>query len=474
MTYIYLSILLLPLSTQATPLHLTARKDPIPTVANIANEYGHNPCASPTDEAQSWLCEHPEISTAPVDTATVIQGNYGTVNPDTASSSSATASEVDGGPSEPVQPSTSTSDIAAVATWYSLPNGGSSAATRTVGVQPTQPTTPVSSVPVAPTESTYLSTSVIEDGYTITSSQPSEGTISSEPSSTIAEPSSAAAQSTSSTLSSNSTTSPPSECGCGYTLSENFNSAYYPKAKIIDFSTIADGTDVTSLGFSTSNGDKIGASSTVDPSSICVASSENVYISGGVLNIKVPAGQMTGGEIVFVEAVTGGVFSMEAKIDKTEGTCQSLFTYTKTEGTADELDMEMLGKNIFKPDDNGDTGIGLSNYAPDGSKDGEHADYTSDPTADFNRYTIGWFSDSNKFYYNDQQLKGPEPHLPVNPSSIIINNWSNGDPTFTAGPPAQDNILQIRKIEYYYQTEDHSIYPAMASGCSVDSACQVK
>ncbi|WVQ66938.1 uncharacterized protein L199_005129 [Kwoniella botswanensis] len=473
MTYIHLFILFLPLSTHATPLHLTARQDPVPTVANIANEYGHNPCASPTDVAQSWLCEHPEIATAPVDSATIIPGNYGTVNPNTVSSSAASAPVTYDGPSEPVEPTTFISDIASVATSYSSPDAGSSAATRTVGVQPTQSTTPVSSVPIAPTEVPYLSSSVVEDGYTVTSSHPSQNTIPNEPSSTIAEPSSPATQSTSSTSNSNSTTSSPSECGCGYSFSENFNSAYYPKAKIIDFSTIADGTDVTNLGFSVSNGDKIGASSMTDHSMICVGSSENVYIAGGVLNIKVPAGQLKGGEIVFEEAVTGGVFSMEAKIDKTEGTCQSLFAYTRTEGTADELDMEMLGKNIFKPDDNGDTGIGLSNYAPDGSKDGEHADYTSDPTADFNRYTIGWFSDSNKFYYNDQQLKGPEPHLPVNPSSIIINNWSNGVPTFTAGPPAEDNTLQIRKIEYYYQTEDHSMYPALASGCSVDSACQV-
>lgn len=30
----------------------------------------------------------------------------------------------------------------------------------------------------------------------------------------------------------------------------------------------------------------------------------------------------------------------------------------------------------------------------------------------------------------------------VNPSHVILNNWSNGDPGFTQGPPTKDTILR--------------------------------
>ncbi|WVW86219.1 hypothetical protein I302_108261 [Kwoniella bestiolae CBS 10118] len=436
MLTIYLLALLLPTLSLASPVHLTARQDP---------------CASPTDVAQSWLCEHPEIPTAPVDSATIIAGDSGTVNPSTVQPLPPSVPGTEVAPSAPVGSVPPSSDIPPTGTSLT------SAATRTMGVKPTYPATSVSAIPLeGPFSASEVPTPATES--TIPNSASSVSAV--EPTSSAALP---------------SNTPGSSDCSCGYSFSDKFNSAYYPKSKIIDFSTIPDGTDLATLGLNVSES-TIGPASVADPSARCVGTLENVYIAGGVLNIKVPAGAgggLTAGEVIFEEELpTGGVFSMEAKIDKTEGTCQSLFTYTTIEGTSDELDMEMLGNNIFKPGQNGDQGIGLSNYQPDGAKDGAHAAYPNDPTADFNRYTIGWFSDSNKFYYNDEELKGPEPHLPVNPCSIVINNWSNGDPGFTQGPPAQDNILQVRKLEYYYQTEEHSIYPALAPGCSVENACQ--
>ncbi|WWC91755.1 uncharacterized protein L201_006702 [Kwoniella dendrophila CBS 6074] len=510
MLYQALFTLLLVLSTKATPIDINKRQDSslAPTVAHIANEYGHRSgnCATPTDVAQSWLCEHPEIQTGANPDPAAATANYGTVNPATVVPQPTQ--------SVPDAPASATDVVSSQRTDVGIDSAA--VPTRTNGVVPTQPlpsvpgisNTQASGDPATTTAADTGSTpaeppSVIEGGFTITKSdvpagpdRPASTTSPVDPAipTTSVDPGAASESTTapSSGVSSSASAGAPTtggnssaasgtgegDCKCGYSFSEKFNSAYYPLSKVIDFSKIPDGSSIAeALGseFVVSEGDQIGAISKADGVTFCTGSSENVYIKDGLLNIRVSpgGGEFKGGELVFNVPTTGGIFSMDAKIDKKPGTCQSLFTYRKTPGTEDEIDMEMLGAQIHQQV-NGEQGIGLSNYESDGAKKGKYAPYPTDPTADFNRYTIGWYDKTNGFYYNDEALEGPELHLPTMPSTIIINNWANGDPGFTGAAPEQENVLQIRKLEYYYQTGPREIYPALIEGCTVESACQVK
>jgi hypothetical protein len=139
------------------------------------------------------------------------------------------------------------------------------------------------------------------------------------------------AASTSASSSSGSTTS--SDCSCGYVLAA-YDSVYYPYAAIVDFSTLSDQVfssmdGLKSVGFTISDGWQIGATSTDGSGTICYGSPSNLAINGGILELTVPGGQTadgstSGAEMSFSTAVTGGVFTMDAMIDGTPGTCQSI------------------------------------------------------------------------------------------------------------------------------------------------------
>ncbi len=120
-------------------------------------------------------------------------------------------------------------------------------------------------------------------------------------------------------------------CTCGYVLS-SYGNVYYPLSSISDFGSLPNGalTSVSALqayGFSITNGEQTGGAA--PDGTTCEADLSNLSGVDGVLYLTVPGGQKTGGkvsgaEIVFKEPVTGGVFTMEAMLGATVGTCQSM------------------------------------------------------------------------------------------------------------------------------------------------------
>ncbi|KAK6904565.1 hypothetical protein I203_105381 [Kwoniella mangroviensis CBS 8507] len=313
--------------------------------------------------------------------------------------------------------------------------------------------------------------------------------VSSQPSSTVAESaigkagtasptidaSSAAASSavppvsTGGSTTSNSTQTSSGDCSCGYILSA-YDNAYFPKALVVSFDSVSSVAELANLGLRVQDGSQVG--SIAPDGGKCQASADNVAIDRGILKLTVPGGQSAGGiisgaEIETMNPVLGGVFTMSAQLSPVHGTCQAIFTYTENKDLySDEMDIEMV---YIEP------GLQLTNHDPSGSglNDFENNPFPNDPTADFNDYTIGWFKDGPKYYYNGAVLTGPTQYPSVNPSKIVINNWSSGKPTFTQGPPDDDTVLQVKSIAYYYQTESLASYPAWPSGCSEADACVV-
>ena len=56
-------------------------------------------------------------------------------------------------------------------------------------------------------------------------------------------------------------------------------------------------------------------------------------------------------------------------------------------------------------------------------------------------------------YYTDGVLQETfTTNVPTEPGAVLWNIWSNGDPGFSVGPPAQDAVLRIKEIVMYYNT----------------------
>ncbi|WWC64185.1 uncharacterized protein I303_106793 [Kwoniella dejecticola CBS 10117] len=283
-------------------------------------------------------------------------------------------------------------------------------------------------------------------------------------------PSSVAASPSPSSTGGNTTSAASGDCSCGYILSA-YDDAYFPQSLIIDFATVTDKSTLAGMGLRIMDGSKAG--SVAPDGGRSLTSIDNVAITDGVLTLTVPGGQAKGGQIGSAEietifAATGGVFTMNAQLSPVAGTCQSIFTYTENEDVGlDEQDIEVVAITPGK--------IQLTNHDPAKSKENELAivPFPNDPFTSFNDYTIGWYKDSTKYYYNGAVLDGPTQYRSVNPSQIVINNWSSGKETFTQGPPVEDTVLQIKSIAYYYQEESMSAYPAYPAGCSEAQACRV-
>ncbi|ORY90234.1 concanavalin A-like lectin/glucanase domain-containing protein [Leucosporidium creatinivorum] len=141
-----------------------------------------------------------------------------------------------------------------------------------------------------------------------------------------------------------------------------------------------------------------------------------------------------------------------AKIGKSKGVCSGFFTYLNDN---QESDIEFLTSYIT--DTYGDAvpaGLEFTNQAlKEGGKSTNTAvAYPWDPTADFHDYTLEWSSDATRFYVDGVLWKELTTNVPTKPSSFIWNSWSSGDPYWSAGPPTEDNVLQIESIVGWYYT----------------------
>ncbi|KAI9636234.1 concanavalin A-like lectin/glucanase domain-containing protein [Dioszegia hungarica] len=239
--------------------------------------------------------------------------------------------------------------------------------------------------------------------------------------------------------------SPAIDCACGYVLSAH-SDAYFPLLKEITFASMPDipGSEFDALGLEVGRW-SIGCNYEGTRS---VGSVDNVYVKNAVLELRVPGGQSVGGsisaaEVLLKDTITGGVFTMEAKLGGNKGTCQSILTFHTNDGSgnSDEQDIEIIGSK--GADDGMPPVIELTNWNPAG-KDNSHQSnpFPANPIDSFHNYTIAWLPNATTYQFDGQQLKAPAMYRSVNPSRLIMNNWSNGSPGFTLGPPAADNLMQ--------------------------------
>lgn len=101
--------------------------------------------------------------------------------------------------------------------------------------------------------------------------------------------------------------------------------------------------------------------------------------------------------------------------------------------------------------------------------------FPSPPTIAFHNYTLSWPSTnaanrSTRYYFDDQLIKSYDKWASVNPSGAYINNWSNGQKSFTQGPPEGDAVLKVKSLAWYYSTAQVQELPV---GCTMQEVCRV-
>lgn len=106
---------------------------------------------------------------------------------------------------------------------------------------------------------------------------------------------------------------------------------------------------------------------------------------------------------------------------------------------------------------------------------GDVIPFPAPPTVAYHNYTIFWPpADANprqtSYFFDGQHIKTFEKFVSVNPSGAYLNHWSNGQLSFTQGPPVEDAVMRVSGIAWYYATLE---VPGMPEGCSVEEVCRV-
>lgn len=124
---------------------------------------------------------------------------------------------------------------------------------------------------------------------------------------------------------------PALDCKCGYVLS-SFDDAYYDTVNVLSFETFANGplgfaSALDKLGWDINDSLQVGGPG--PDGTVTTGSMDTLSVHDGVLHMTVPGGQgsgskVLGAELHFGQLLTGGVFTMEAQLDSTPGTCQAI------------------------------------------------------------------------------------------------------------------------------------------------------
>ncbi|RPD63691.1 concanavalin A-like lectin/glucanase [Lentinus tigrinus ALCF2SS1-6] len=184
----------------------------------------------------------------------------------------------------------------------------------------------------------------------------------------------------------------------------------------------------------------------------------NVDISDGYLTLKVSGGTQNGSSVPSAAIQTNdtniryGTFKTTAIASNVSGVCHGFFTY---ENDCQESDIEILTSHFTTGNARINPGLQLTNQATNCNSSDNTRDaipYPQDPTTAEHEYTLEWSKKASKFYFDDALIATMDTNVPSAPSSFLWNSWSSGNPNWTSGPPTQDSILRISKIDINYKT----------------------
>ncbi|EOA87333.1 hypothetical protein ACJQWK_10276 [Exserohilum turcicum] len=151
-----------------------------------------------------------------------------------------------------------------------------------------------------------------------------------------------------------------------------------------------------------------------------------------------------------------GSFRVGMKLSNSSGTCGAFFFY---HNNSQEIDMEFLSHQFNESQG----AVNLVLQSPQSVSNGFAAQGTNGfvvkklpfrPDEKFHEYRFDWTPGSVDFFVDGQLLHQMTENLPQEGGSIFFNHWSNGDPSWSAGPPGRDTVMTISYVKSYFNSTD--------------------
>lgn len=76
------------------------------------------------------------------------------------------------------------------------------------------------------------------------------------------------------------------------------------------------------------------------------------------------------------------------------------------------------------------------------------------PDDKFHEYRFDWTKERVAFYVDGTFLYEVTENVPTEGGAMFLNHWSNGDPAWSAGPPAADTVMTVSYVKAYFNSTD--------------------
>ena len=121
-----------------------------------------------------------------------------------------------------------------------------------------------------------------------------------------------------------------------------------------------------------------------------------------------------------------------------------------------EADIEWLSDPASQSNIDAHNGTRAMQYTNQ-ALNGDRSDATSlfgpsikDATSHIHEYRLDWTAQYTKYYMHGALQQTMTTNVPTEAGAWVWNNWVNGDPGWTVGPPKTDAIFKIRRIVMEY------------------------
>ncbi|KAI9316468.1 concanavalin A-like lectin/glucanase domain-containing protein [Dichotomocladium elegans] len=95
-----------------------------------------------------------------------------------------------------------------------------------------------------------------------------------------------------------------------------------------------------------------------------------------------------------------------------------------------------------------------------------------DPTADFHEYRFDWMPGCAIFYIDGIEVQRLVTNIPTQPSRFMFNHWSDGNPKFSQGPPAENAYMEIMNITAFFNYS--AVDPISGINTTGSPKCQMR
>jgi endo-1,3-1,4-beta-glycanase ExoK len=200
-------------------------------------------------------------------------------------------------------------------------------------------------------------------------------------------------------------------------------------AGVLDFTDNFDSFDETRW---TKGDHKLGRRSYLDP--------DNVSVSDGNLQIRLPKRCLEGGEILSDNLYGYGSYSARMKLPDAPSSITGFFLY-KSPDYESEIDIELYNDSSGR--------IMFTTYAGGARTHTGTLPLGFDPTAGFHEYAFSYDQSSITFYVDGQPKKTWNNGLPTTSMHLMVNAWF---PSWLDGRKLRtDKILLVDRIEHVQQ-----------------------